>query len=195
MKREFFHAILNPRYKAQRFSNSWDEGLGPGQRLRIAVPEGGAVRQDTTLFGVWQRGPRTFTGQCVPSLQERRRVRGSQSGSQRIPRRPRPRLGLGKARASPGAGLSSHKVITTCQKLLLFCITTDHFGEQGLGIEKENCFKTKQNTASWRFPPTPFLFFFFKGGRIKKQTNKNVSRHLLTTAADFLCKRKPCDIP
>ena len=118
MKREFFHAILNPRYKAQRFSNSWDEGLGPGKRLRIAVPEGGAVRQDTALFGVWQRGPRTFTGQCVPSLQERRRVRGSQSGSQRVPRRPRPRprLGLGKARASPGAGLSSRKVITTCQK-------------------------------------------------------------------------------
>lgn len=43
MKREFFHAILNPHYKAQRFSNCWGEGLGPGQRLRIVVGGGGGA--------------------------------------------------------------------------------------------------------------------------------------------------------
>lgn len=58
MKREFFHAILNPHYKAQRFSNSWGEGLGPGQRLRIVVPEGGAGGAGHHSFRVLAGGSR-----------------------------------------------------------------------------------------------------------------------------------------
>lgn len=60
---------------------------------------------------------------------------------------------------------------------------------------------SKANAACWFFFSF-FFFYFFWGGAVgvggekdlKKQTKK-VSQYLLTTAADFLCKRRPCDVP
>lgn len=149
-------------------------GWGRVKDFELWSPRAGAVRQDTALFGFWQRGPRTFTGQCVPSFQERRRVHGSQSGSQRVPRRPRPHLGLEKARASPGAGLSSRKVITTCQKeTAAFLYNRRPLRRTGTWDRKGKLFQNKTKYCKLALSPNPLpFFFFFKGGRIKKQTKK-----------------------
>lgn len=150
-------------------------GWGRVKDFELWSPRTGAARQDTALFGFGQRGPRTFTGQYVPSFQERRRVHGSQSGSQRVPRRPRPHLGLEKARASPGAGLSSRKVITTCQKeTAAFLYNHRPLRRTGTWDRKGKLFQNKTKYCKLALsphplPPTPH---FFKGGRIKKQTKK-----------------------
>ena len=147
---------------------------GWGQVKDFELWSAGAVGQDTALFGFLQRGPRTFTGQYVPSFQDRRRVHSSQSGSQRVPRRPRPYLGLEKARASLGAGLSSRKVITTCQKeTAAFPYNHRPLRRRGTWDQKGKLFQNKILQAG-AFCPLSFFFFFFsrEGGLKNKQTKK-----------------------
>ena len=175
------------------------------------------VGQDTALFRFKQRGPRRLTGHCTCALSRSvnpapeapgprlpGRIRAGRAahprgGAARAAALPPPPPGLEKAKASLGAVLSSRSDYHVSERNCCFLYNHRPLRRTGLGIKKENYFKTK----CCRLPFSSSLslsFFFFPGagvgvgGRIKK-TNKKVSPHLLTTAADFLCKRKPCDIP
>lgn len=70
--------------------------------------------------------------------------------------------------------------------------------DQNKAISKANA----ESCFFFFFFSSPSSFFFFlsavgvEGEKdLKKKQTKKVSQYLLTTAADFLCKRRPCDVP